>query len=85
MNQYIPRISRGTLDSTYQSIIEDDGEVNFDLIKEENPNVLVLVHDVMNSDLFNADFREGFCKGINSLYRLINSQMQSDDMRDSQI
>lgn len=79
MNQYIPRISKRTLDSTYQSIIEDDGEINFDLIKKENPNILILVKDINESDLFNDDFREGFIKGINSLYRLINSQMESND------
>ena len=86
MDQYIPRISKATLDSAYQSIIEEGGECNsFPIIQKQNPNIMTLVKDVMQSDLFNDDFREGFCKGINAVYKLINSQMQSNDMQESMV
>jgi hypothetical protein len=49
-------------------------------IKDENPLLLDLVSFIINSEALSEDFKDGFCKGVSSLYKLVSSQIESDHM-----
>lgn len=83
--QYIPTISEDILASAFQSLKEqEDEDANvFMIIKEENPLILQLASFVINSDSLSEEFKDGYCKGISSLYTLISSQLESESMEES--
>lgn len=75
----MPLISIETFNSVCVSVKHNPEANPFFKIRKENPVVALLLKSVLESDE-SESFKDGFCRGLSSMYKLVDSQLEADEL-----